>query len=325
MKKLILLLALTISTLISLAQAKQVLTEPGINSRTKIIVTSEEINTLDNISGNVQGQLNNKVDSSSLINFQDYFGVDSLIYNTTRKRWQYLGADNFWRTIAISDSAVVQNWSGLKTGMTSAWEFDEPSGTTATAAVGTLAGSAVGGVTVNQTGKIGKCWVLDNVNGYINFASDALIDLTNNWSISIWFKATDYSTNRYIFTKGTGVYAVRVNSTGPQLRVLTTALTPTAANATTFTPTANAWTHLVLTYQNGVGMKVYWNGVYKETLAMSGTLATDAFSLKIGRYTGTEIFNGSIDQFIIWKNRVLTASDVTILNNSNNGRPTNQM
>lgn len=290
-------------------------------------ISNLELKTLDgiNTSKTIQGQFTEKANVADAVKLSTYYGVDSLVYDGTRKRWRYLAPDHFWRTIAIQDSSFVTNVTGLLTGITGAWEFDETSGTDAVPAVGTLHGTAQGGVTVNQTGKIGKCWVLDNTNGYIEFADNAINDLTNNFTISIWFKAANYSTNRYIFTKGAGMYAARVNSTGPQFRWMTTGLTPSAANAATFTPVADQWTLLCLTYVNGVGAKVYWNGVYKETLAMSGTITTDNFSLKIGRYTGTEVFNGSIDQFIIWGSRVLTDSDITTLYNSGNGRPISQM
>lgn len=263
-------------------------------------------------------EIDNKSNKADEIKFTTYFGVDSLRFDATKKRWKYLASDHFWRTVAISDSAIVANWSGLKTGLVSAYEFDETSGTSAANAVaGAPAGTFTNGSFAGTTGKIGKCALLDATDDYIDLTNNAIYNLTNNFSISMWFKLNSVAANRYLFTKGGGMYSARINTTA-QYRFLASTLTPTAANTTGYFPGTGNWVHVVFTYASG-SLKVYENGALKETLPFTGNISTDAFSLKLGRYTGSEIFDGYIDQTLVYS-RVLSLSEVQLIYNSGNGR-----
>jgi hypothetical protein len=79
---------------------------------------------------------------------------------------------------------------------------------------------------------------------------------------------------------------------------------------------ADISTHLLNTWYNVVGsydgsnMKIYVNGVLKNTVAQTGTLATNAVTAKIGTFQGTNYnLTGRVSNISIY-NRALTATEV---------------
>lgn len=308
MKRGVLFLIVMAFALASLAQDwSKIIVGPDKPSKT-------ELQYLKGVNAPVQTQINGKISNDDKIRITQYYGLDSLYFVGTNLYWH----KNGFRFKAAKDSTIIPNWSGLKTGLISAFEFDETGGTSASNSVaGAPVATFVNGTFANTTGKIGKCALLDNTDDYIDLSNNSIYNLTNNFSISIWVNVVNISADRYLFTKGTAVYAARINSTG-QYRWLTTTLTPSAANTTGYYPGANQWIHLVFTYASGV-LKLYENGALKETLNFTGNIATDTFSLKLGRGTGTQVFNGMIDQTLFYS-RVLTLGDVQLLYNSGNGR-----
>jgi hypothetical protein len=88
------------------------------------------------------------------------------------------------------------------------------------------------------------------------------------------------------------------------------------------------WAHLVATHENGVGGKLYVNGVLRTTVANVNPIVYDsvetpsigcAFVAGGGQPTWFMKNGSKLDAIGVW-NRVLTATEVTELYNSGNGK-----
>ncbi len=89
--------------------------------------------------------------------------------------------------------------------------------------------------------------------------------------------------------------------------------------ADTTTHALNTWYYVVGTY-DGSNMKIYVNGVLKNTKAQAGALGTNSFSAKIGTYEGTNYnLTGRIGIVQIY-NRALSADEVSQNFNALRGR-----
>lgn len=77
----------------------------------------------------------------------------------------------------------------------------------------------------------------------------------------------------------------------------------------TSTHLLNTWYCVVGTY-DGTSMKIYINGILKNTKSQTGVLGTNSITAKIGTYQGTNYnMNGQIPQVSIY-NRALTAQEI---------------
>ncbi len=161
-------------------------------------------------------------------------------------------------------------------------------------------------------------------NGYFTFnGSSTYIDFgnptalssiggTNNVTASVWVYFSAYG-------GGGQSYAV-VTVKGPpwtwlienpdnKFRFRITAGGADVAVADTTTHNLNQWYHVVGTY-DGSAMRIYVNGVLKNTLAQSGTLGSNSVTAKIGTYEGTNYnLNGRVGACQIYK-RTLTEGQV---------------
>ena len=87
----------------------------------------------------------------------------------------------------------------------------------------------------------------------------------------------------------------------------------------TSTHLLNTWYNVVGTY-DGSNMRIYVNGVLKNTTAQTGTLATNSETAKIGTYQGTNYnLTGRISNVSIY-NRALSAAEITQNYNALRGR-----
>lgn len=100
MKKLILFIIglMAIFTIQAQETAKTVLTKPGINSKTAVTVTSDKVNYLQNVTGDVQTQLNNKADKDSAITAADLANMGSDLFGDVYSKVQ---------TILKTDSLIT--------------------------------------------------------------------------------------------------------------------------------------------------------------------------------------------------------------------------
>ena len=139
-----------------------------------------------------------------------------------------------------------------------------------------------------------------------------------NFSISLWFNSVDvapaYRTligNGWDGGAGFGLWtaynAVTFyvgNGVSPRKNEMSSAIV------------SNTWYNVVAIYSEGVGSKLYVNGILKSSLStFTGSLVYDANSFNIGKlYGGYYYFNGSIDDVRIY-NRILSQVEITAIYN----------
>lgn len=200
-------------------------------------------------------------------------------------------------------------------------------------------------LSVNNGTNIGGVFTTGKINDGCNFnATNRVINVNDTdsfsfvsgssdlkMSINVWCKFDSVSGVNTIVTKrdsGTqGEWIFAYNST-----FLTILLCiPTAASFIranyTFTPTTGQWYMFTATYDGSKlssGIKLYVNGaLVSSTNSTTGSytgMSNTTSKLLIGNsYLNNEQFKGTIDEVGIWKNRVLTPSDINKLYNSNSG------
>lgn len=220
--------------------------------------------------------------------------------------------------------------STLKTNLLSLYEFDETTGTVAEDAHSTNDGT-ISGATINQTGKIVKCYDFDGVNDSV---SNPLTAHYTNFSFAAWIyvHSSGGGTNGRIMDKrnagGTNAMWIYCADFDSDIRIrVGVGFTSNGDWGITTKMTKNAWHHLVVTYNNSStanNPSIYIDSVAKTVArdaVPSGTLVTNTSKYWIGnRGDGDRAFDGLIDQVGMW-DKILTQEEVTALYNAGNGLP----
>lgn len=195
------------------------------------------------------------------------------------------------------------------------YSFNASSGTTVTDSSGFNNNGTISGATWHS-GKYGNALTFDGINNLVTTADAASLDLTTGMTLEAWVYPTALSGGtsggwRTVFFKeqpGALVYGLYAHSPanhasgyifiGSEIGVQGTSLTP-----------AETWTHLALTYDS-TALRLYVNGVLKNTTSQTGAIQTSAGPLRIGGNTiRGEYFKGKIDEVRIY-NRALTAAQI---------------
>jgi hypothetical protein len=157
--------------------------------------------------------------------------------------------------------------------------------------------------------------VFDGVNDYIdcgNTSSLSAIGGTSNITVSAWVYYTAYGgggqSYSVITVKGnpwtwlmenpSNTFRFRITAGGSDVNINDTS-----------THALNIWYNVVGTY-DGANMRIYVNGVLKNTRVQTGTLATNTVTAKIGTFQGTSYnVTGRIANVSVY-NRTLSAAEV---------------
>lgn len=164
----------------------------------------------------------------------------------------------------------------------------------------------INGATVDNNGKIGKCYAFNGSTSYIALSGNDLFKIftggTQQFSITMWVFHAD--TTRAIlfgdFSTSGGIGFNIELSTAHAVRFYWNGSPDTyPANAAV---TASGWTHIALTY-NGTKLQSYINGVEKGS--WSGTLATKnktSGEFRLGRDNRSDstAFNGRMNDFRVY-------------------------
>ncbi len=147
-------------------------------------------------------------------------------------------------------------------------------------------------------GKAGKAISLNGSNQYIEFGRNTYRS-GNNLSVSVWLKKTGTTGIYFIMCDDFGIWTMGTNAG------MAISLPNTSSASGVIAP--DEWVHLVGTY-DGTNIKVYINGMLKETKNHPGTIASWVGNLKLGKFD-TEYWSGSVDDLFIY-NKVLSQSEV---------------
>lgn len=159
------------------------------------------------------------------------------------------------------------------------------------------------GATVDNNGKIGKCYTLDGTDDRIQ-----LSNLSNpaNVSVAFWMNRNATTSSRqFMFTAWGGVTCEM--STTNRIHCYTNG--GGGACDSTFTITAETgWIHVVYTFEDKVGGKLYLNGVLNSTAVSTNSINWTTTTGNIGNFSSM-YFNGKMNDFRFY-DHVLSAKEV---------------
>jgi hypothetical protein len=162
-------------------------------------------------------------------------------------------------------------------------------------------------------GRFGQAAVFDGSSSYISIPA-LPITTSDDVTFSAWVKGSSDATDATIVST--------LGENGLELRVQNSAVRAVYRKgsswygSSTVSITADAWNHVVLTYEQGVGFNIYVNNNTPTAYAETGTLAVYGSANSIGKYANgsSGYFDGSIDQVRIFST-ALTSDQVTELYN----------
>ncbi|TSC55221.1 MAG: hypothetical protein LiPW30_687 [Parcubacteria group bacterium LiPW_30] len=219
----------------------------------------------------------------------------------------------FVAPIITSASAVK---TANKNGLVGYWAFNEGVGTK----TGDASGKGINGTVANTTwssGRFGKALYFNGTDSIVSAPYNSALDLTNNITMSVWYKKDVGSgTNKWLLHKATvnTSYAMFIEG-GLKMRLEH----PSMQDCLVTEPSEGVWHHAVSTY-DGANMKVYVDGVLKNTCAATGNINLTGGGIEIGMFSspGYYPFKGLIDEVRIY-NRALTASEILDLYKAGDG------
>ena len=223
--------------------------------------------------------------------------------------------------------------NGLLNNLISCYELDETSGSTAYDSHGSNDGTHYDNPTLNQSGKINKCYLFDSNYESINLGPLTPSNFSSIISISAWVNVTDTFNNKPILYRWYGVgsqqFIFRINGNSVQFYIKQGNGTTTVGG--TFSGSipniyVDTWYHIVAV-ADGDNLYVYVNGIQATTTySYDGTInsSSDLDDINVhiaasefgGSYTAS--FRGLIDQIALWS-RALTSTEVETLYNSGDG------
>jgi hypothetical protein len=200
-------------------------------------------------------------------------------------------------------------------GLISHWKLDETAGGMAADSAGSNHGAWVNGP-LPAEGLIGGALSFDGLNDVVNVPDSNSLDLTANFTLSLWFKPAQninaFTPRKDLFKKYTAYWLIfnypwndgklvfALNSGAPLLKTTTSSWVP------------GQWYHVVASY-DGAAMKIYVNGVLEGTAATSVAVSPNAYPVQIGGNTEQHsYFPGAVDEVRIY-GRAVSASEAQAL------------
>lgn len=207
----------------------------------------------------------------------------------------------------VSSAATIKN-AGTS-GLVGYWNFNDGVGTK----TGDISGNGNTGTVSNATwtqGRFGKALYFGGVNSFVSVPNKPIFDITSSITLSAWYKKDVGSgTNKWLVHKATvnTSYSMFIEG-GLKMRIEH----PGMQDCATTEPSEGVWHHAVSTY-DGANMRVYVDGVLKQTCAATGSINISGGGIEIGSFSSTGYpFKGVIDEVRIY-NRALSASEISTL------------
>lgn len=226
--------------------------------------------------------------------------------------------------------------NGLLTDLISAWGFDETSGTTAIDSHGSNDGT-INGATINQTGKVGKCYSFDGVNDYVDIGNS--LSSSSVGTIASWVYIPSFNSNTPIISASDAdgsnnnlidlqIREVSFNVSSTVGFVIRTGGSTRCAGVYGTTFSYSTWYHVGLVC-DGSEYRLYLDGVEISFTVTNGTndgqywwddvTETCEWNIASRSYGGrTKYVNGLIDQVLIY-DAVKSDTEMEALYNSGNG------
>lgn len=198
------------------------------------------------------------------------------------------------------------------------WKFQDGSGTTVTAAVGTNGTTDAAWV----TGKSGSGFALD-ANGTSQEAQSSSVVTfnTNIVTVALWAFLDATNSFRMLFESGTGAQTDSFTCyTGNNVINAFVYGTTGVRTEVVSVPTTNYWYHLLLVFDNSTGngdLKIYIDGVEKTTTPSTSKTGTSNFTARtlnlFARNAASSRMDGKLDDVRIYSGD-RSADAVSIMN-----------
>ncbi len=206
-------------------------------------------------------------------------------------------------------------------------------------AKGTYNGTLVNGATY-ATGKINNGFSFDGINDYVSMGNVLDIGL-DSWSYNFWFKADTLATYVGLVTKGSPSNNYPRWWIISEINKLSFAFQSDYTNESryvfksTTSITTGVWTMCTVVVNRLGSVKLFLNGIEEIVVSVNGNgtaIANDMtpmsainlvvpYPFVVGDMGAGGIpFDGIIDEVGVWKNKLLTATEVTELYNAGNGK-----
>jgi len=180
------------------------------------------------------------------------------------------------------------------------------------------------------TGKIGKAFQFDGINDYIQLPN-ASLNLPDNFTISAWVNFSSFPSsstivsNYYRLSPFTVYYGWSALMIGDKIAFdIFNGVNALYVRLLSPSIPSNTWKHVTLIHKKNTSLSIYIDGVFSVStptttpIGYSGNETPTIGGVQAG--TGFQYpTNGKIDAFNVW-NRELSASEVTELYNSGNGK-----
>lgn len=159
------------------------------------------------------------------------------------------------------------------------------------------------GATIDNNGKLGKCY---NLNGSSNKITISNLPNPANISVAFWMKRNaTTNTRQFMFTAWGGVTCEMTE--GNRIHCYTNG-GGGACDSTTTVTADTGWVHVVYTFQDKVGGKLYLNGSLITSTASSASINWTTTTGNIGNYSNL-YYNGKMNDFRIY-DHILSAKEV---------------
>jgi hypothetical protein len=190
---------------------------------------------------------------------------------------------------------------------------------------GTVNGATL---TTDRFGNANSAYSFNGTSNFIEVPDNNLLDVSNNFTISLWMKISDYavalssdpqstvlSKPKPGFSTGyciSAYYNLNNNKFSFNSVINSTQIYQTSNSA----PPLNTWINVIYTY-DGISSKLYKNRVLESSSNVKYSLPNSTSSLFFGKEfdnasTSKRYFKGLIDDIGIW-NRALTTQEITQL------------
>jgi len=165
-----------------------------------------------------------------------------------------------------------------------------------------LAVTAVGNAQIStaQSKYNGSAGYFDGTGDYLSIAANSAIDLgSGDFTIEFWVRPAA-KTNAVDAVFGYGNYSCMFYHNGTNWTLEMSSTGSSNQLVITCTVTLNTWQHIAIV-RNGSSIVVYKDGVSSATGTFTGTVTTNARTLRIGDNGNSQNINGYIDELKITK------------------------
>jgi hypothetical protein len=157
----------------------------------------------------------------------------------------------------------------------------------------------------------------DGANDVVDLTNNSIFNITNSITLEAWIYPTVHSNEIDVISKFGDVatddsYILRLTNGVPLIQINIGATWYVSSDNIALN--LNNWHHIAGVY-NGTELKIFVNGVLKNSINITGNISLSSSTVKIGRWLGSATsFSGNIDEVRIWN---IARNDTEIASNYN--------